>query len=250
MPALTALEAAQQIARVVNDLGGRWMLDVETLGHCRDIGYRNGFVYYVVGRGGVLGDCDADVVSAAFGFFAPSLIRTMWEGGVAIEGPRQTAQRYGQACAAFGRQRLGGFSQAERYCELATRVINAADLSGMSLFAGWKNEPRPDDAPGRAYFLTNILRELRGSAHIVAIAAAGLTPLEAVLASDAGPAHAKQFGWGDEFDDMSHLAGRREQAERSTDDLCAMPFESALAPQERGEFVQLVAALNTAMGPR
>jgi hypothetical protein len=245
MPELSAAEAADQLAEPIRDIGGRWMLHLETIGHCRDLGYRNGFIYYVVGRGGVLGNCDADVVTAAFGFFAPSLVRTMWEGGVDVEGPRQASLRYGASCAAFGSKRLAGFANAGRYCELASKIVNGTDLSGMSLFAAWKNEPLPgDDVAGHAYFLTHVLRELRGSAHIIGVAATGLSPMQAVLCGPDGAAHAKQFGWGDEFPKVDHLAPQRQRAEEVTTEICTMALDSTLTPAERGEFVGLVTEMN------
>ncbi len=228
------------VAPLIGLHGGRWMLHTETLGHCRDRGYPNGFAYYVVGRGGVLGDVDADVVAAAFGFFAPSLIRTMWEGGASVEGPGNSALRYGEACAEFGRRRLDGFSGADRYCEMAERVIEAVDVTGLSLFAGWKAHPRPDDATGRAYLLTNVLREWRGSVHVAAVAASALSPMEAVLATG-GAAQAKQFGWGDEFPEVSETAlMARADVERATDAACARAFETAFDSAERAEFAELV----------
>ena len=243
MPEMTALATAQHIANPIRDVGGKWMLHADTLGPCKDFGYKNGFVYYVVGRGGVLGDVDADVIAAAFGFFEPQLVRLMWEGGVNVEGARQAGHRYGAACASFGRARVTGFTNAARYCELAEKLIAGISLTGLSLFAGWKAEPLPDDSQGRAYFLTHVLREWRGSAHIVGVAASGLSPLEAVLTSGGGSVNAKMFGWGEDHPDVTALAGAREHAEHTTDAICAAGLEAALSGQERAEFAGLVTEL-------
>ena len=45
------------------------MLHPDTLTPGKAAGYPGGFAYYVVGRGGVLGDVDASVVVSAFAFF-------------------------------------------------------------------------------------------------------------------------------------------------------------------------------------
>ena len=215
------------------------MLHDEVLGPCRGAGYPNGYAYYVTGRGGVLGDVDADVVSSAFGFFAPSIIRKMWEAGVAVEGARAAAARYGDACATFGRARLDGFAGASRLAELGERVATGCSSAGLSLFAGWRSEPLPADAPARAFFLVHVLRELRGSAHIVAVLASGLSPVEAVLASN-GVAGAERFGWVGPFPDVAPDA--KAGAEALTDDLVEGLYRSVLSDAEIDEFATLVSA--------
>ena len=45
------------------------MLDPETNAAGLEAGYSSSFAFYFAGRGGVLGDVDADVVHAAFMFF-------------------------------------------------------------------------------------------------------------------------------------------------------------------------------------
>lgn len=221
----TALESIRSLAGPVGDLGGRWMLHPEVLAPCRDAGYPNGYAYYVAGRGGVLGDVDADVVASAFGFFAPSLVRTMWERGVAVEGARAAARRYGDACAAFGRTRLEGFAQVESLAALAGRVALGVDAAGLALFAGWRSEPLPDDAAGRAYFLLHVLRELRGSVHLVAVLASGLSPRDAVLATN-GEEGAQRFGWEAPFPSVDRSA--KDSAERLTDDIMTRLCTSVL----------------------
>jgi hypothetical protein len=235
-------DSIRRLTAPVGDVGGRWMLHPDVLGPCRAAGYPNGYAYYVAGRGGVLGDVDADVVTSAFGFFAPSLVRRMWDEGCAVEGARAAAARYGAACAEFGRSRLGGFAASARVADLAERVVDGCSSASLSLFAGWRAEPRPADAPGRAFFLLHVLRELRGSAHLVAVVASGLTPLEAVLAT-AGTAGAERFGWTGPFADVS--ASAKGPAERVTDDIVTRCYRSALDDAEIDEFATLVDGLRT-----
>lgn len=243
----SAATAARQLGIPMGDVGGRWLLAPEVLGPSKDHGYPNGFVYYFLGRGGVLGDVDADVISAGFGFFQPSLVRTMWEQGLAVEGPRQAATRLGAACAGYGRARLAEFAGAARFIELAERLVDGAPVMGLPLFAGWRAEARPADAPARAFFLAHVLREWRGSAHIVAAAACGLTPLESILAGH-GTDRAKMFGWGETFDDASHLTERRERCEALTDQICAVALEATLSPEEQHELVELATQMQAALG--
>jgi len=92
-------EVVRMLAAPVGDVGGRWLVDREVLGPSRRFGYPNRYAYYLAGRGGVLGDVDADVAQAALGFFEPSMVRKTWEAGVGVEGARASAARYGAACA-------------------------------------------------------------------------------------------------------------------------------------------------------
>ena len=238
---MTTLETSvRALTEPVGALGGMWMLAPEVLAPCREVGYPNGYAYYVTGRGGVLGDVDADVVASAFGFFAPSLVRKMWEVGVVVEGARACARRYGDACAQYGRTRTEGYAGIERLATLAEQVAMNADATGLALFAGWRAEPLPADAPGRACFLLHVLRELRGSVHVLAVAASGLGPRDAVLATG-GPDHAKQFGWPEPYPVLE--PGAKDASEALTDRVLTSLYGAVLTDDEAAELAELVAGL-------
>ncbi|MCE9621694.1 MAG: evbL [Actinomycetia bacterium] len=232
----------QSLTEPIGYLGGRWMLHPDVLGPCREAGYPHGYAYYVAGRGGVLGDVDADVITAAFGFFEPALVRKMWNAGVAVEGAAAAAKRYGAACAQFGRARLVGFDGAARLAELAGRVAADADVTGLPLFAGWRRQPLPDDAAGRAYFLLHVLRELRGGAHLLAVVATGLGPRAAVFASG-GTDSADRFGWAGPFDDLAGVS--KKPAEDLTDEILTRLYSAVLTTDEVTELAGLVTAMRT-----
>lgn len=241
---LSAIDTVRAVSGPIGAFGGAFMLHPDTLSSCKDFGYPNGFAYYVAGRGGVLGDVDADVVAAAFGPFAPSLVRAMWEAGTPVEGAQASARRYAEACATWGERRLSGFEGSSRFVELAERVISATPTYGLSLFVGWRQLPRPNTVAAHAFFLMHLLREWRGSVHILAVAASGLSPLESILALDVsdggGVEKAQRFGWQEPFPDASSLRDKRLDAERLTDELQVPVYESSLSPNERSEFVNLV----------
>ena len=230
----------------VGALGGAWMLHPEVLGPCKEAGYPNGFAYYVTGRGGVLGDVDADVVSSAFGFFEPSLVRKLWEQGTAVESARASARRYGAACAEWGRSRYGTFAGIGRLAELAEVVVQGVDVSGLALFAGWRNEPLPSDAGGRGTLLLHMLRELRGSVHLLCVVASGLSPRDAVLASG-GPEQAARFGWAAPFADVAPSA--KVPAENLTDRVLIDLYRHAASEDEVVELSQLVHELASHVTP-
>jgi hypothetical protein len=227
------------------------MLHPETLQPGKEAGYPGGFAYYVVGRGGVLGDVDASVVISAFGFFAPELVRSLWESGVNIEGARAGADRYALGCAAWGRSRLSEFADASRLVELLEKVIDSADPTGLSLFTGWRAQPRVSDATGRCYQLIHVLREMRGSAHIVAIVAHGLSPLAAILANpgSSGVDQAKRFGWEGPFPDGGSLKATFDSAEKLTDEIMARQI-GVLNDGEQEELVDLVNRLHQVLFPQ
>ena len=218
------------------------MLHPDTMARATENGYDNPFAFYFAGRGGVLGDVDAEVVYAAFGWFSPTILRPMWEAGMAVHGAREAAARYGAACAAWGRDHLSEATGLDRFSQLAERVVGAAETSGRPLFAGWVREPRVDDPAGRAAQLVHVMREWRGANHLVATTASGLGPLEAILGLD-GEGQAKFFGWSEPFPEVTDdLRARRREAEDLTDRLCAPAFEALTGP-ERAEFCELVPAL-------
>lgn len=250
MTQLGVLETIRAVSPQINDIGGRFMLHPETRKIGAEAGYPNGYSWYVAGRGGVLGDVDADVVIAAFAYFNPQVVRKMWTAGTAVEGARRSGARYAEACAAWGRQRLHDTEGCDRFAKLAERVVMSVDVAGLPLFAGWRSEPLPPDAEGRAYQLLHVMREWRGGVHIIAVLSAGLTPLQAVLATENGPAHAKDYGWGDDLPNATHLRDHKLGIELLTDNLMLNAYETALNSAERDEFVELVGKLASVLAHR
>lgn len=242
MAELSSRETVVAVSRTIHDVGTTWMIDHEVGRHAKRHGYGEGLQFYFAGRGGVLGDVDAGVVTAAMGFWEPGLVRSMWEEGVAVAGAREAARQYAQLCAGWGDMHLAGFGGGERLAELAERLVEAVDIAGLPLFAGWRAMPRPASGLARLIHLMHLLREMRGEMHLVAVTAAGLSPLEAILTSD-GEGQARFFGWGGDHPDVSRLIDRRREAEDDTDRLAAAVYERALPPSERADFADLVAEL-------
>ena len=243
---MTPAEAVAATGGPLHDLGGRFMASRATFRRGAEWGWEDGLSWYVAGRGGVLGDVDGWVVSAAFGFFKPEAVIARWDAGVRVAGARGAARRYNEAAALWGRERLSGVAGIERLASMGERVLAAAEAAALPLFAGWRAEPRVDDAPGHAGQVVHALREWRGGNHLVAVTSVGLRPLEAVLLGD-GPKQASVCGWGEPFPDVTALRPRWEEAERATDRLCAPAFEDGLSPAERAEFASVVVAAHAAV---
>jgi hypothetical protein len=121
----------------------------------------------------VLGDVDASVVSAAFGYFNPTVVAMMWDSAREHVEPRTAGREFLEAAHEFGRDRLTGAEQLDGFVDAATRVVEQArrNLAGLSLFAAASAEPVPEDAPAAAMHLLSVLREFRGSAHLLAVVA-------------------------------------------------------------------------------
>ncbi|TCJ96734.1 SCO6745 family protein [Nocardia alba] len=229
------------VKRQVLELGGAFMISREARAFGETTGVAGFHGAYTRGRGGVLGDVDADVVTAAFGFFEPVSVRAAWES---VPMPAaDAAAEYMNACRDFGRRKLAAFDGADRLAHLLRRVVDAAPSTGVPLFAGWRAMPVPEDGPGAVLQLTHVLRELRGGLHLVAVLANGLTPLQAILVSGSpildGPGHAKFLGWAEPFETVTDdVQVRWDAAEKLTDELIAPCFD-ALDEAERDELTTL-----------
>ena len=249
MTSLTPQELVEQVAPVIGELGSKFMLDAATMEKATELGYGHPFALYFLGRGGVLGDVDADVITAAFAFFEPNMVRTMWTMARQTASAADAVHEYAQLCANYGAQHVGNFDGIDRFNELAECVIDAVDVTGLSLFAGWRAVTRPTQAPARAYHNVHVMREWRGSAHVCAVAAAAMTPHQAIVTGvgdvDAGIQMAQAFGWKSDCGDVTGLAALRSDIEKTTTAMQISAY-SVLSDGERVEFAQLVQALKTA----
>ena len=228
----------------VSALGGGWMISSQAKAFTKDNGLR-GRQGYVLGRGSVLGDVDADVVTAAFGFWPADIIREAWEGGRAVLDLPTAKERYGEACRTWGRVRLETLDDAARLAELLGWVVDGADVAGLGLYAGWRAVPLPDDDLGRVIQRLHVLREYRGGMHLISVVASGLSPLQAVLSGPGGHGNATFFGWEEPFEDSTGLQLSRSDAETLTDRLVA-PSWDVLGHDERVEVLTLLEAASRA----
>jgi len=156
------------------------------------------FTFYALGRGGVLGDAEPEVVVSAFGYFKPAIVAFLWNEGKSKVEPRRAAREHLAAGHDFGRTHFDGLEELPAFCAAAEAVLEAAkvDLAALSLFAGYAAEPLAEDLPARAMQLTTTLREFRGSAHLVALVANGVDPKVAHYLRR--PEMFSTFGWSEQ----------------------------------------------------
>jgi hypothetical protein len=232
---VTTRELIGTVCPTIGTLGAAYYFTPPTLARGRALGL-DGFRFYFLGRGGVLGDVEAPVVASAFGYFEPSLVEAVWDSARARADPRAAGREHLAAAHDFGRDHFSAVGELEAFCAAARSVVQAADPAGLALFAGVAAEPLPEDPPARAMQLLAVLRELRGSAHLLAVVASGISPRVAHYLRR--PNDFALFGWKE--DDVPQVTRKdRERlaaSEHLTDDLVLGPY-SALDADGRSSLI-------------
>ncbi|MFF3229061.1 hypothetical protein ACFYV7_40165 [Nocardia suismassiliense] len=238
------MTTAVTVKKHILELGGAFMMSREAREFGRATGVDGFHGPYTRGRGGVLGEVDADVVTAAFGFFAPDRVRSAWES-VSIP-PADAAGGYLAACQDFGRRKLVAFPEADRLAELLQAVATAASPAGLALFAGWRAMPLPQNGSARVLQLVHVLRELRGGLHFMALTANLLTPLQAILIAGSpildGPDQARLLGWPEPYAEITAEQRERWVAAEALTDRMIQPYFDVLDESEQQELAALLAS--------
>ena len=243
---MTPQETSRAIAAPTGDLGAYFYFQPATVAAGKELGL-DGFRFYVLGRGGALGDVPASVVSSAFGYFHPAVVERLWNSAREIVSPPVAAQAYWDQCGARGREGLAGVDDAvlSAYVDAADTVIGATSRAGLPLFAGTADLTCDDDLRGRALQKASTLRELRGSAHLCAVVTSGLSDAQAHAVKRPGEVAA--FGW-DPAPDVPDVADQLlAAAEDATDVTLQVPFAAA-SDAQRAALVGGTEAMTAALG--
>ena len=62
----------------ISDMGWAFYFVPDTVARGEELGL-DVVSFYVLGRGGVLGDVESTVIASAFGYFNPTLVAAMWD---------------------------------------------------------------------------------------------------------------------------------------------------------------------------
>lgn len=257
---MTTLAVADQVERVLKPIQQfvrGWMTGPLADQLAADLGLDSGEDVWVVGRAGVLGDCDAEVAAAGLAFLSPERVRRSWDALPQGVSHRQVADGYAALCCTWGAMELAKFdpTRMSRLDELGRSIANAADRSIGTVFAGWRAQRPPErlagDVNARVALTIHVLRELRGGAHIIAVNACGITPLQAVLASPAapprsGPPWAEHLGWSGPFPDAEPFREARLAAERLTSRIL-VPIYASIGDDALEEFAELIETTRNAI---
>lgn len=239
---MDALAAATSTAPAVSTVGSHFMLDGNTYKRGAELGFE-GLDFYVTGRGGVLGDVDADIVSAAFTFFEPTSVRTLWDKGLGVLPAGKAAEEFAGCCAAWAEEHVPDDLDAARLAELAGRVVAGARPACAAVFAGWRALEVPASPKAAAVHHMNALRELRNGLHGAAVITAGLTPLQAMSIN--APHMVPLFGWPELAEVDGGLRSTWDTAEERTTAAIAHAYEG-LSDGERDELSELAGAIHEA----
>ncbi|MFC4033329.1 hypothetical protein ACFO3J_17800 [Streptomyces polygonati] len=237
---------AEAITEPIQLYTRRWMLAPATDQYGVDLGFEKGSQFWVVGRAGVLGSCPPEIAAAAIAFEPPAIVRRAWSAVPQGLSHHDVALEYKGVIVrwaerAFRDVDLEILAQVDL---LGRRIAHAAPASLGVLFAGWRGLDPPESAAGRAGLTIHVLRELRGAAHICALAASGLTPLDAILAAPhppprTGPKYAERMGWVGPFREVSEIREARLDAEVLTSTIL-VPYFGVLSSRELGELREAI----------
>jgi hypothetical protein len=236
----TPLETAAATADTIGGLASHFMVDMDTYARGGELGFE-GLGFYFSGRGGALGDVDADVVAATFGYFHPDTVRAGWEASAAVMSRLAAAEAFAACAHVWARAHLSNDVDLAGLAGLAGKMVSAARSAGAPLFAAWRRMPEPEDAPALALHRMHLLRELRGGLHLGAVLAAGLAPEEALAVRT--PYMAALFGWP-ELGDTTSVKADWDQAEEATNTAMARVL-AVLDDTERARFVTLCAEVQS-----
>ncbi len=220
---MLAQELMDATSPTLGGAGAAFYFHPDILARGKELGL-DGFRFYMLGRGGVLGDVESDVVASAFGYFNRGLVAKIWTTAKERYNPREAAREYMECCANLGRSALADVEGLSGFCEAAEAIIGATNLAGLSLYAGIAADPRASDLPGRALQLAAVLRELRGSAHLLAVVASGVAP--EVAHAIKRPNDVATFGWDPAPDITDADRANLDAAEALTDRLIIGAYES------------------------
>ena len=245
VPMDPVIKFVQTACPLINDSGWAYYFTPETISKGKELGL-GGMVFYIAGRGGMLGDCEGESVAAAFGYFNPEVIVRAWDTAKATMPIREIGKAYFECAAQHGRSKLSGIDNLEAFVNAADKINDAADPDGLPLYASYKYAEYATDAPGRAMQLVATLREFRGSAHLLAIRAKGLTSKQAHFIKR--PNDVQMFGWSP--DEPPHIdesvRATMLEIESLTDELVA-PAYAVLTQAERDSFTSTMVAIHAAL---
>ncbi len=243
---MTNEELVKEVCPIFGSIGWAHYFEPATQAKGTELGL-DGMQFYVIGRGGSLGDCEGSAVASAFGYFNPAIIKKAWDSAKSKVAPRVAGKAHLECCANLGRAKLSNIPNLSEFVSVADAVNDAADTDGLTLYAAVKSEPLATDTAGRAMQLVTVLREFRGSAHLLALRAVGLDSKTAHFVKR--PNDIKMFGWSDE--DAPNIdedvRQKMSEAETLTDKLVS-PAYGVLDESGRASLIAGAHAIKSALG--
>ena len=238
---ITPEQAAHETRDAVLAVGGRFMRNPATYARGGELGLE-GFDFYIAGRGGVLGDVPAGVVTAALVFVSPDVVEPAWERSAPVMPRRRAAAEWAACLHADALERAADEVDWRMLATLLGRVVAFAPVAGAPLFAGWRELVEPDDERALALHRLNGLRELRGALHGAAVLTVGLAPVEAMVVR--APTMIATAGWSEAPPDPAPFNERWALAEARTDRMFGRHL-GVLDGDERDALVDMLGTLSS-----
>ncbi len=214
-------DVIKNVAEPMGSAGAAFYFHPDTLARGKELGL-DGFRFYMLGRAGAMGDVPPRIVESAFGYFDAALVAKIYGSAKERLDPDQAGAAYWECAANVGRSALADVPGLDGYCAAAEKVVAAARPAALPLFAATATQPLVDDLPGRALQLTAVLRELRGSVHLVAVTAVGLD--DAVAHAIRRPDDVGAFGYEEAPPITEADVAKLAEADELTDRLLEEPY--------------------------
>lgn len=175
---------------------------------------------YVWGRASTLGEPEPAVAAAAFGVFEPGLVAALYASGRAACPLADIRAARVEGVAAAFRAVLGEPPEELADTVSALRAAAAAAPTvGRPFFAGWTDQPWPQDPWAQLWHACSLLRELRGDGHLAAVVAHGLDGVQANVLTELW------VGW----EPMSYTGSRAWSPEVMADAVAALEARGLIA---------------------
>ena len=207
----------------IGKVGAAFYFHTDTVARGKAAGL-DGFRFYILGRGGVLGNVEPEVVHGAFGYFHPALIAKMWTTASERVAPRDAARLYHQCAHDLGRAELSDVEGLDGFVDAATQIIDRVEGASLPLFTAMRAEPVPEDAPAAAMHQAMVLRELRGSVHLAALTVCGVR--DDVAHAIKRPDDLAMFGYDEPPTVTDVDRANWQRAEELTDEVLAPSYAS------------------------
>ncbi len=154
----------------------------ESIQASKDVGLKGYWMGYFGGRAAPLGPVAPGVVEATFYGFHPRLVRRAIPDAWSFASP-ETILRTRQEAAAKVLRRLAPSVDevAVKANPLLSKVIEAANSPGFTLFSANRDVPTPEDPVEALWQACATLREHRGDGHIAILVSVGIGGAESLV---------------------------------------------------------------------
>ncbi|MCU1452350.1 MAG: hypothetical protein JWN46_496 [Acidimicrobiales bacterium] len=145
---------------------------------------------YFASRSAALGPASAELVTATFYNFSPSLIATVIPDAWSVAPPAEVLAARLRAADAALRRLLGedviASPELAEAAALATTATEACHAAGRPLYAAHASLPWPEEPHLALWHAIGLLREYRGDGHIAALVVEGVEPRQALFLNGLG----------------------------------------------------------------